>query len=455
MFITLIALTSLPAAWATAPLSTSRAEDLEHERLIQVIRAAGREATAREGVPGVAIVVRKAGKSLANEAFGSTGSGPVDTETRFEIGSLARQFTAAAVLQLAATGKLGLDDPLVKHLPAFPTAQGSPSIRELLASRSGVPGWPALLAKHPEAASREFDEAGFLALFADVPFAFAPGAGHSLDTLGYPLLALTVEKVAGTAYPEWISTMVIEPAGLESTGLCPPTERPAGYAADCREISGQRDVEVSLPGAPRSATRRFCATAADVARWQEALFGGLLLDEASQKLLLAPSGSGKGPDEHGAAVHTVKLDGLVRHAHSGGTSGFRVVAAWYPSAELSIAVLANCATAEVDRIEEEVARVALGLPPSRGEFPLSPAEVERLPGTYQLATTRLRVFTQDGHLWFEEPGRSAIHLRSRGRGEFALEGERDTRLVFDLEGERAAWFTLIRSGAMSRAIRVD
>lgn len=451
MFAALVALSLVSQSFASSP----RQAEFEKERLTQVVRAVGREATTREGVPGVSIAVLRGGEILAEGYFGSAHvGGTVDATTRFEIGSLTRQFTAAAVLELCTTKKLALDDELAQHLPSFPKSQGSPTIRQILAFRSGIPGWTAVLAKHPEAETRELGEVGFLNCFANVPFAFAPGTDESTDTLGYVLLAILVEKVGGTPFPEWVQRNVVGAAGLESTAFCPIGERPVGYAADCKAPDGARELDIALPGAPTNATRSLCSTALDVARWQRALYSGAVLDEAALRLFLSPSGSAKGPDEQGCAVRTTKLEGFLRHAHSGGAKGFRVATAYYPTAEIVVAVLANCATAEVDRIEDVIARVALGLPLQKGEFPLLPAEELRLPGAYQLATTQIRVFTKDGHLWLEEPGQTAVHLISRGRGEFAIEGERDARIVFDLEGEKAAWFTLIRGGSTSRAIRM-
>jgi len=452
MFAALVLLSFVAQPIVPSPL---RAE-FEKERLSQLVRAVGREATTREGVPGVAIAVLRGDEILAEGYFGSADAGgAVEESTRFEVGSLTRQFTAAAVLNLAAKGEFALDDELAKHLTEFPTTQGSPTIRQILAFRSGIPGWTAVLAKHPDAETREYGEVGFLKCFTDVPFAFAPGTGESTDTLGYVLLAILVERVTREPFPDWIQRNVVDPAGFESTAFCPVGDRPAGYAEDCKAVDGERSLDIALPGAPKNATRSLCANARDVARWQRALHSGVVLDEAALRLFLAPSGSAKGPDEQGCAVRTTKLEDVRRHAHSGGAKGFRVATAYYPAAEISVAVLANCATAEVERIEDEIARVALGLPLPEGEFPLLPIEEQRLPGSYLLATTQIRVFTKDGHLWLEEPGQSATHLRSRRRGEFAIENERDARVVFDLEGDKAAWFTLTRSGSTSRAIRME
>jgi len=436
----------------------ARTQELDRERVAQIVRVVGREAVSQEGVPGIAIAVAREGEIVAQGAFGATGvelEQTLDDHTRFALGSLTRQFTAGAVLQLVAKKKIGLDDPLTKHLPGFPTEQGVPTIRQLLASRSGVPGWERIVAKHPEVAERELDEAGFLALFKDIPFEFAPGSGFSLDTAGYALLSLAVQKVVDRPFSEWIAGEVIETAGLAETTFCPAGDRPIGFASDCKHITDVRELEVPMPGAPRASTQSLCATAADVARWQEALFNGTVLDTASLRLFLAPSGSAKEPDEYGCAIGTSRLETFVRHAHSGGVGGFRVIAAYYPASRIAVVVLTNCATAEVDRIEREIARVAHGLPATDREAPLRPEEEKRLTGAYQLATTRVQILARDGHLWFEEPGQEAIHLRSRGRGDFVVEGQHDTRVVFDLEGEKAAWFTLIRSGTTSRAVRMD
>ncbi len=454
MFFTLSTLALALPHVAPAPV----AQDLDRERVAQIVRIVGREAVSLEGVPAVSIAVALEGKIIAQAAFGSMGSEPggsADTETRFAIGSLTRQFTAAAVLQLVAAEKMGLDDPLTKILPTFASPRGIPTIRQLLAGRSGVPGWEQIVAQHPEAAVRELDEKAFLALFADTTPAFAPGADFSLDTVGYALLSLAVQKVVERPFPEWIQREVVQRAGLAETTFCPAADRPIGFASDCKDITDVRELEIPMPAAPGTSTQSLCATAADVARWQEALFGHVVIEEPSLRVMLAPSGSTKAPDEYGCAIGTSQLESIVRHSHSGGVGGFRVVAAYYPVTRISVAVLANCSTAEVERMETEIARAAHGLPSLDREVALTSAEEKRYSGAYQLATTRVRIFAKDGHLWFEVPGEEAVHLRSRGRGDFIIDDKSDMRVVFDLEGEPAAWFTLTRSGTTSRAIRMD
>jgi CubicO group peptidase (beta-lactamase class C family) len=446
----------LPLALFQSPASAPQ-DDPDVERLGQLARALGREAVEKEGVPGIAIAVAREGEIVASAHLGWADPERgvvVEASTRFPIGSLTRQFTAATVLRLSESKRLELDDPLTKHLPAFPAEGGVPTLRQLLANRSGLPGWRTLLTAHPEAAHTTLSEEQFVQMLGGAKRAFAPGSGHSNDTLGYALLALVVQKVEGKPFEEALRAGVIEPAGLEETDFCPASRRQVGFAADCKSVDEIYECELAPAIAPGGAARGLCATAADVLRWQAAVHGRMALSDKGLALFLAPSGSAKGPDEHGCAVQTDKLEGQLRHALSGASGGFRVRAAYYPGEKLGVVVLANCATAEVERIEEELARVAHGLAPRSNEFPLTREEEERLPGVYQLATARIRVFLREGHLWIEEPGEEAQHLRSRGRGEFAV-GKTEARVVFDLEGERAAWFQLVRGGTRSRAVRVE
>ena len=141
------------------------------------------------------------------------------TRTRFNIGSINKAFTATAIAQLAAAGKIGLDDPLIEHLPDYPDPEIARmvTIGQLVAHRSGLgdifgPRYDAI----DHRTLRTLTD--YLGLFRGEPLLFEPGTRQSYSNAGYVVLGLVVEKVSGLSYDDYVARHVFAPLGMEHTG---------------------------------------------------------------------------------------------------------------------------------------------------------------------------------------------------------------------------------------------
>jgi CubicO group peptidase (beta-lactamase class C family) len=187
--------------------------------LAEIDRAIDR-AAAEEAFSGVVLVAKDGAPvltrtvGLADRAAGA----PVRPDTKFNLGSINKTFTRLAVFQLAEAGKLGLDDPLVKHLPDYPNREvaAKVTLRQLLDMQSGMgdhfgPRFDAM------AKDRLRGPADYLPLFADQPLEFEPGARRRYSNAGYIVLGLVVERVSGESYYDYVRRHVFAPAGMTST----------------------------------------------------------------------------------------------------------------------------------------------------------------------------------------------------------------------------------------------
>src|SRR6185436_15348616 len=161
-------------------------------------------------------------QAIYRRAFGQANRewGVANTpDTEFRLGSITKQFTAAAILQLAEQGKLSLDDPVSKYYAAAPPAWAPITIKHLLTHTSGIPSYTGLPTFFSTAQSRtEMKPEEIVALTKDKPLEFAPGARFNYDNTGYVLLGVVIEKVSGQTYAQYLQDHIFGPLKLTHTG---------------------------------------------------------------------------------------------------------------------------------------------------------------------------------------------------------------------------------------------
>ncbi len=136
-------------------------------------------------------------------------------ETVFDIGSLTKQFTAAAIMRLQMLNKLELTDSLSRYFEQVPSDKTAITIHDLLRHRSGL---PSNIGKDYE----QISEADFVTGVMRAPLQFRPGQSFGYSNIGYSLLGLIIEKASGMGYEAFLSEHLLKPAGLESTGYSRP-----------------------------------------------------------------------------------------------------------------------------------------------------------------------------------------------------------------------------------------
>jgi D-alanyl-D-alanine carboxypeptidase len=336
------------------------------DRLDAAVRAARAEPRT-PAVVGLAVKVVSKGTTLLDSGYGFSdleGKQPLPANAIFRIGSITKQFTAAAILQLNEQGKLKLNDPIGKYLkepylndPSKPIAQVT--VQQLLTHTSGIPNFTDLpwLESHKRQA-QAVSHAELVAVFAELPLEFEPGTRFSYSNSGYYLLGLVVEQVSGQRYAEYLRQHVYAPAGLVDTRYCPDTQ---DYP---RATPG---YEFAQPVAPISMTIPFsagglCSSTSDLVRWSQALASGKVVRPESftrmRSETLLKDGQRSG---YGFGLFLSELAGHPLINHGGGIDGFVSLLAYYPEDDLHIAVLANTGNARPGDLSLQLARIVLGI----------------------------------------------------------------------------------------------
>lgn len=281
-------------------------------------------------------VVRRRGETVHFRSEGvadpKTGDA-VSPATRFQIASISKGFAAAAILRLVELRRLSLDQTIEGWFEHAPTVWRKITVHQLLTHTSGLGHWDDYRIDPAVA----MDAAAEVELFKELHL-FPPGTAWSYSSPGYVLLAHIVEHTSGRDYHDFLTTEVIERAGLANSF--------AGNA-DARSnvaegLEGGKPVESFELDVVNAGAGDVWCTAADLALWNErAATGHVLSPEATALLIEGHVPVPESDRAYGYGWVVGPFEGRQAVFHQGGNRGFRAVSLWFPSEQLSVAVLSN------------------------------------------------------------------------------------------------------------------
>jgi len=312
-------------------------------------------------VAGIAVAVAHGGEVIFRKAYGMADVAarmPLTPEDQHQVGSVTKQFTAAAILQLVEQGRISLDDTIQKFLPDFDTQGRTVTIHHLLNHTSGIRSYTAIFGMNP--VSRE----ALLDTIQRHPYDFVPGEKFLYNNSGYYLLGVILERVTGTPYAHYLEERFFDPLGLRSTSYCgrDGEEIPVGYAPDDGSLTTSLLSDMEFPGAAGG----LCSTVDDLLAWQHALVSGEIVKPETYVRMTTPAKVASGePMTYGYGLAVGDVEGHPIVAHDGGIPGFNSSLAYFPADSLGVAVLVNTAPGYAGRVQQAIARAALGLPPEK------------------------------------------------------------------------------------------
>ena len=246
-------------------------------------------------MPGVSLVVIKDGVVIYAKAYGYANVEQAKTlhpEQRFSIGSLTKQFVAAAVMLLVEDGKLGLDQPISEFIGVVPASWSSVSVRHLLNHTSGLPIDPPndyLLSLNSHAPYRD-DE--LLDIFKTLNLQTSPGKLWSYSNVGYDILGLLIAKVTGKPYASFLQERIFTPLGMSSARTLGIESSTNDYASGYLITGDQRVQSIQTNAWIRygaMAATGISVSAIDLAKWDAALYGEKILKKSSIDQMFAIS----------------------------------------------------------------------------------------------------------------------------------------------------------------------
>lgn len=420
-----------------------------------------RDYIARGEAPSVAVAIVRGNDTVLFAAYGKANLElDVDATTAsvYRIGSVTKQFTAAAVIQLIEQGKVRLDDSIGAHLANLPTAWQSVTVRQLLNHTSGIPSYTALGAAWQRIWGVALTPDSILGLTRDKPMDFIPGSSFAYNNTGYVLLGMLVHRLTGSPWGSDLAARITRPLGLANTLVCHSTpvlrNRVSGYEKFGTSWTNTPYLAMSQPYAAGA----ICSTIGDMMSWNRALHTGKVVSAESYALMTTPVGAAQA-QKYGFGLVRDTLAGREVITHGGGINGFLTANAWLPAEQMSVTVLTNAGSGSPGKLMNQMIQAALGVEPHRGPTAtdLRSDQHDIYVGVYDLVIAgNAQAFTiasADSGLTGQLTGQQAIPLIHYGDHSFGAAFDRSLRLTFAVEDGRATGVTLLQGGMQFEGTR--
>jgi D-alanyl-D-alanine carboxypeptidase len=316
-------------------------------------------------IPGLSVAVVRNGSVILQRSYGLANvelDAPTSPGSVFEIGTLSKQFTAAAVMMLVQDGQVRLFDPIRSHMPELPGSWSYVTVRNLLTHTSGIPSYTSVpgfnSARHTSITRKQI-----LDSIASLPMRGVPGEKWTASNTDYFLLALLIERVSGKSYSRFLTERIFQPVGMTSTRVNdytrPIEDRVDGYALD---DDSQPTLVISTHPTRLFGSGSIVSSVVDLARWESALARQTLLRPASLAEMGKPTKLYSGEStEYGFGwyVHPSSQWGTIVE-NSGGTAGFRSSIARYAADKTTVIVLTNRESVNPYTLADGVHRIISG-----------------------------------------------------------------------------------------------
>lgn len=375
--------------------------------------------------PGCVALVAEKGKIIYKKAFGMANlelNVAMDTNMIFGIGSITKQFTAVAILQLVEQGKLSLDDDISKYIKDYPTHGYHISIANLLTHTSGIKsfgdidGWDANKERIDFSVDELIDE------FKNEPMEFAPGTKWSYCNSGYTLAGKIIEVVSGISYPQYLEEKLFKPAGMNNTYYGNNQKVIEKRAYPYQEINGEIINAEYVSISQRFSSGSIISTAEDLFIWNEALKKNILINSNSLGLARTEfkliDGSGTG---YGLGWNISDVNGSVTYEHAGSINGYRSNEIYMPNEDIFIVILTNRDYDSPTDLSVKIAAMAIGKP-YQWKPTYKPVNLPEYVGEYINSQHEKRtLIIENDHLYYQRNNGEKIKLISIAKDKFMFD----------------------------------
>lgn len=391
-------------------------------------------------VAGASIAVVRGSDTIAVQGFGKASlelDVPTPPHAIYQIGSVTKQFTAAAIMQLVEQGKVKLDDDFTTYLPDYDTHGRKITVAQLLNHTSGIKGYTEI----PEfrlIGIQHLPKDTLLKIIQKKPFDFEPGEEEIYNNTAFFLAGLVIEKVSGMSYADYVQKNLFDRAGMKDAHYC--SERAVhprdveGYDTDSTGLVQKGYIDHTWPFAAGS----LCSSAIDLVAWNQALHGGKILGPEAYQEFIQPGRLNDGtPIRYAKGLAVSSILGRRALHHGGGINGFLSENIYFPDDSLSVVVLFNTAgPASPDDAARAIAEAVLGQPAD--DTKTYDGDLSPFAGTYagtgRGRPTDLTITVDSGKLMAKMPFSDSLRALSYyGDDTF---GWRDLRLTFVRQAEK-------------------
>ena len=351
------------------------------------------------------VLVARDGAVVLDKAYGMANlelEVPNTTATKFRLGSVTKQFTAAAILLLEERGKLRIDDKVKAYLPDAPMNWDRITVFNLLTHTAGIPNFTSL-ADYGTIKLSARTAAASVAAVRDKTLDFGPGEKMSYSNSGYLVLGEIIEKVSGQSYEKFVTDNIFTPLGMTDSGYDSNTaiikRRASGYIRGPFDSAQGKPSEYVNAGyihmsIPHAAGALY-STTGDLLKWQQALLAGKVVSKASLDRMITPF-----KNDYALGLTSTLDKGRRVIAHGGGIDGFNTYLAYYPDTKTVIVALSNVNGPVPGALAAQLGAVMHGdtvtLTSERKEITVPAATLAKYAGAYELAPGVMITVTIEG-----------------------------------------------------------
>lgn len=375
---------------------------------LQVVAQSGTESAAYEAIlaqefgtyqSGATAIVTKNGEILYRGAIGMAdiASGvKASPEHVFRIGSITKQFTAVAILQLEEQGRLSVSDAITNYIPDYPTQGHHITIEHLLTHTSGIKHYTGM-SEFSHVAGKDLTPMEIVSVFKDHPMEFEPGEKFYYNNYGYTLLGVIIEKVSGMSFADYIQQNIFEPLGMSHSCYGDDKSllsmRAAGYQQKNGAYADADFLNMTLPYAAGA----LLSNIDDLYKWNQALHTNKILSQKSlQKAMTAYTLNDGTTTAYGYGWKLGEIYKQPVIEHDGVIQGFLSAAMYLPTEKVFVAVFSNCECKDPWVAANKMAAYAIGELPDLASKNDKQVDLSQYTGVYEISNDRIQKVTAEG-----------------------------------------------------------
>jgi CubicO group peptidase (beta-lactamase class C family) len=355
--------------------------------------------------PGCVVLVAEKGGVIYRKAFGVADlktKAPVQPDMIFRLGSMSKQYTGIAILQLIEQGKIKLQDSIQIYVKDFPHKAYPVTIENLLSQTSGIINFQDIQNPAPKKVHDNYTPAQGVDYFKDEPLKFKPGSRFEYSNSNFFLLGYIIELVTGQTYGDYVGQHLLALAGLQHTLYLRPGLQIPNMASGYSRFNHKRWEDAELQNVTMLyAAGGIAANADDVWKWHQALTSGELISQPLLERAYTAFIPTNGPPQYGYGWFIKEIDGLKTIEHSGSTDGYQSNELYLPEKDLFVTALFNGFETNMDWqiLTNDIARLALGNG-LRKILKLNDDSLKRFTGTYEYTKEHRIIITFKDHQLF-------------------------------------------------------
>lgn len=370
------------------------------------------------------VLVARDGKIIFSKGYGQANSEwdiPNTPQTKFRLGSITKQFTAASILLLQERGKLSVQDPVCKYFDKCPETWKEITIHHLLSHTAGLPNFTSF-PDYMKTMMIPTTMESLISRFKDKPLEFAPGEKMNYSNSGYIVLGYIVEKVSGEGYENFVQKNIFDPLKMMDTGYDHHDtilrNRATGYSLINGRKANSLHIDMTIPHGAGA----LYSTVGDLYLWNEALFSDKLLSAKSREMMMTPV-----KNNYGYGLVMQKNSNRNTVSHGGGINGFSTFLVRFTEERLTVVVLRNAdyGMPAPGKISADLAGIVLGdnveIPKPRVEIKVDPKLIDAYVGVYEVRPgVVLTVTKETDHLMAQLTGQPKFDLFPESESKFFL-----------------------------------